>query len=318
MSKECKQPHCFAPDVPCHLGEEDKNKCSLWKEANGHAAPGQGAPSEDLLLPWSGSSLGTVDLPFVVGRSNATVIGIVGPHNSGKTTLLAAWYLLLGQGHRVPHHLFAGSYTMNGWESIAHSLRWEGPTGPTFPLHTSSGSGRSPGLLHAAFRRGEFQSSDFLFADAPGEWFKRWAINREAEDAVGARWVAYHAELFLLIADCEALSGPSKGNARNALQLMAQRLGAERQRRPVALVWSKSDITVSDEIRHPLRELAHRTIPDLKEFSVSVYPSEKESDQIGENHMALLEWVMTQDPIRAPVPSLPLVTDDPFLAFGRV
>src|SRR5260370_18614240 len=188
-----------------------------------------------------------------MGRSNATVIGIVGPHNSGKTTLLAAWYLLLGQGHRVPHRLFAGSYTMNGWESIAHSLRWEGPTGPTFPLHTSSGSGRSPGLLHAAFRRGEFQSSDFLFADAPGEWFKRWAINREAEDAVGARWVAYHADLFLLIADCEALSGPSKGNARNALQLMAQRLGAARQRPTVSLVRAKSDITVSDEIRHTLR-----------------------------------------------------------------
>src|SRR5467141_3447083 len=116
MSKECKHPYCFAPEVPCHLGEEDKSKCSPWNEGNGHVAPEQGAPSEDLLLPWSGNSLGTVDLPFVAGRSDATVVGIVGPQSSGKTTLLAAWYLLSGQGHRVSQHVFAGSYTLSGWE----------------------------------------------------------------------------------------------------------------------------------------------------------------------------------------------------------
>jgi len=321
MSKQCKQPHCFAPDVPCHLGEEDRNQCEIWKESVGHPTADQPeVPSEPegLLFPWSGNSLGTVDVPFVAGRSNPTVIGVVGPQNAGKTTLLAAWYLLLGKGLHIRDYRFASSYTLNGWENIAHSFRWEGHAGPSFPVHTSSRAGRSPGLMHLAFRRRNALATDFLFADAPGEWFKRWAIDRDGEDAVGARWLGDHASAYLLIADCDALAGASGGNARSILQLLIQRLGAERKERPVALVWSKSDLTVPTQIREAVQGLAHRVFPDIKEFSVSVYPSEQEAGSSGQGFMKLLEWAISSPQPRFVVPKLEMASDDPFLMYGRL
>jgi hypothetical protein len=49
-----------------------------------------------------------------------------------------------------------------------------------------------------------------MFADAPGEWFQKWAANRDSADGAGARWVAEHADVFLLVADCEALQAPAR------------------------------------------------------------------------------------------------------------
>jgi hypothetical protein len=173
-------------------------------------------------------------------------------------------------------------------------------------------------LLHAAFRTGNSLSRDFLFADAPGEWFRRWAINRDGEEAVGARWIGAHASVFLLIADCDALAGTSRGSARSMLKLLVQRLGAERKERPVALVWSKSDVKVPLEVREAIREFAHRVIPDIGEFSVSVFPTESDA---GSNHLGfveLLEWVCTTAEPRFVVPVPIMHSDDPFLMYGKL
>lgn len=321
MNKPCDHPNCFAPDVACHMGEQDWKQCDIWKASKGNGRPAEVGPqseAEGLLFPWSGNSLGTVDLPFVAGRTRPTVIGVVGPHKAGKTTLLASWYLLLGQGHHLTGRCFSASYTLAGWESIAHSLRWEGPLGPRFPPHTSSRDGRSPGLLHAAFRAVSLLADDFLFADAPGEWFKRWAMNRDAEGAEGARWVSAHASVFLLVADCDALGGDSPGSARSILQLLLRRLAAERRERPIALVWAKSDVKVPLKVREALQEFAHRMIPDIQEFSVTVLPSEPQVANNELGFMELLEWVVkTPEPIFA-APVSAVHGNDPFLMYGRL
>jgi hypothetical protein len=328
VNRRCSHPHCFAPDVSCHLGEVDLKDCSAWRGAVPEPSAGVVAgveAADGALLPWSGNTLGAVDVPFVAGRSNPTVVGVVGPHNAGKTTLLAAWYLLLGRGTRPGRERrFAGSYTLLGWENIAHSLRWEGNGGLAFPLHTASTAGRVPGLLHLALREAGGRLSDFLFADAPGEWFRRWAVDRDAPDAEGARWVGEHADVLLLVADSESLAGPQRGNARNLMQLLVQRLGAERGGRPTALVWSKADIMVPHEIRATVTEAVRRAVPDAEEFSVSIYPPQKEDGSTGTGpiysgtgFLDLLNWVVT---VRRPSVVLPRADQapiDPLWAFGR-
>jgi hypothetical protein len=155
-----------------------------------------------------GAALGRTDIGFVAGRAKPTLVGLVGPENAGKTTLLAAWYLLIGRGVPISErHRFAGSFTLSGWEAVARSLQWAPGSPPEFPAHTSTRGGREQGLLHFAFREDDEQLRDYLFTDAPGLWFQKWAINEEAADAAGARWIFEHADLFLLMADCAALSG---------------------------------------------------------------------------------------------------------------
>lgn len=312
----CSRSICFAPESTCDLGFLDRAKCSAWKGRDAaEAAPGEMA-TDELLLPWSGSALGLVDLGFVAGRTKPLIVGIVGPQNAGKTTLLAAWYLLIGRDLTASNkRRFAGSYSLAGWEAVAGALRWAPGQQPSFPPHTTSRGGRAPGLLHLAFRDADGEARGYLFADAPGEWFQKWAVNRDAVDGEGARWVAEHADLFLLIADREALSGPNMGSARGSLQLLARRLAAERAGRPVALVWTKSDVAIAPEMEKAVRDAAFGSMPDVVEFSVSIASDTDASDK-GQGLLELLDWTLGIRRQRVSLPPVSAISSDPLFIFG--
>jgi hypothetical protein len=248
------------------------------------------------------------------------VIGVVGPQNAGKTTLLGAWYLLLGRGLAdLDGRLFAGSYSLSGWEAVAGAMRWTPGQPPRFPPHTTSRGGRAPGMLHLALRHeNQGRLVDYLFTDSPGEWFQKWAINTDSQEGVGARWVSEHADAFLVIADREALSGESMGSARGSLQLLAKRLGSERRGRPVALVWTKADLAIPPEIDLAVRKAVFDAIPDAVEFSVSVVAQHggETSENNGSGFVELLRWVVR---VQRPTVDLPPPTassDDPLFVYG--
>ncbi|HZU30594.1 MAG TPA: hypothetical protein VFB79_05730 [Candidatus Angelobacter sp.] len=266
-------------------------------------------------MPWSGRVLGEVDVGFVAGRAKPFIVAIIGPQNAGKTTLLAAWYLLLNHGlDPTPDQRFAGSFSLEGWEAIASSLRWAPGAPPTFPAHTTSREGRTPGLLHLSFRQ-QGRLRDFLFTDAPGEWFQKWALNADAPEAEGARWLSRHADAFLFIADCEALSGNTMGSARGATQLLARRLGSEQQDRPVALVWTKSDIPVSDATAKSIRSVTAQ-ISNLVEFEVSVISEDESASKYGKGLTDLLRWLLELRRSRTALPRIESVSSDPLFLFG--
>jgi hypothetical protein len=313
----CSRPTCFVPDTGCDLGHINPAECPVWTGKSEVTAEVSG-PSEQGLLPWSGSALGLSDLGFLAGRARPFVVGIVGPQNAGKTTLLGAWYLLIGRGTlSTRDRQFAGSYSLAGWESVGGSLRWAPGQPPTFPPHTTSRGGRAPGLLHLAFREDDgSRPKDFLFTDAPGEWFQKWALNRDSPEAAGARWIADRADILLLVADREALAGESMGAARNSIQLLAQRMAAERRGRPIALVWTKSDVDIAPEMKTAVRKAVMDPMPDAKEFAVSIVAPEGDTRGVGRGLLELFDWILSVRREKAMLSKLPRAIVDPLFLFG--
>ena len=268
-------------------------------------------------MPWSGGVLGLTDLGFVAGRSKPIVLAVMGPQNAGKTTLLGACYLLLGQGHRPIDELrFSGSCSLAGWENVASPLRWKpGSIRPAFPPHTTSATARTPGLLHLAFSHDHDHRTDYVITDAPGEWFRKWAVERDAPETEGARWAAKHADAFLIIADREALAGDDMGTARTGVQLLARRVANELCGRPVALVWTKSDVSISDDMKEAVRTSVLRLMPNTPEFFVSILGNPDESENV-QGFLDLLRWILTirRPTVRLPNPAAGNV--DPLFRFG--
>jgi hypothetical protein len=317
--RSCPDKRCHVPDVACRLGEMTPADCLTWCKANEGEEPDPESKRDGskTLFPWTGTALGTAELAFLTGRGDARLIAILGPHNAGKTTLLAAWYQHIGRSGKVGTVPFAGSFTLEGWEAVAHTLRWEGGV-PSFPPHTSSGAGRTPGMLHLAIRDQSKELYDFLFADSPGEWFQRWAVDNAASDAEGARWLALRASAFLITADCEALAGSSRGSARSTLIQLVRRTASERRGRPTAIVWTKADIAIAPQMRTTIMEAARTAIPDIAEFSCSVTDFQLENQTITaeESAKAILQWTIEMNGrgVNLNLPDLPV--DDPFFNFG--
>ena len=311
----CPQQNCFADDnITCSLGHMQREMCPQWKSISTEEV--NESPDDDqMLLPWSGLAMGGLDLNFVSGKTKPITIGIIGPESAGKTTILGAFYLLLGRGLLTNTCSFSNSYTLAGWEAVAHSLRWKPGQPPNFPPHTPSGTARSPGMLHLSFRGEDGALRDFIFADAPGEWFQKWAINEQDIEAEGARWIAQHADVMLLIADREALAGPHKGSARNNFQLIAQRTVAEAKGRPIVLVWTKGDIDVEKAIELRIKQAIASSKPNTPEFTVSVHPCGETGAEKG--LCELFSWILSTKRAGVDVPLTEISSHDPFFRFGR-
>ena len=315
---ECPQETCFWSDgLGCSLGHLDPSNCPALKTAPSVKQDDQQSPPDFVSMPWSGSVFGLADLGFVAARRKPILLAVLGPQNAGKTTLLGACYLLLGRGYRPNDDLrFAGSYSLAGWENVASPMRWKpGSVPPAFPPHTSSITARSPGLLHLAFKRDHGHRTDYIITDAPGEWFRKWAVERDASEAEGARWAAEHADAFVLVADREALAGPDMGTARTGIQLLARRLAHELRGRPVALVWTKSDVSISDEMEKVVRSTVRKVIPEVPEFSVTIMTNIDEPDNV-QGFLDLLRWILNIRRTTVPLPEPVTSNSDPFFRFN--
>ena len=244
------------------MGHIDRGECENWKKQ-----PDAENASEEISteltsdVPWNGYALGTSDLAILGGRGSPLVIGLVGPPDSGKTSLLAFLYMWLLRYGKIVDWQFSGSWTLGGWESVVQHSRWAGETPPSFPPHTSS-SGRHPGVLHATFRDTKGRLRDVLFTDAPGEWFTQWARIPEDAAAEGARWVIDHADVLLMLIDSAALADPKKlPNSRRATRDLIERIGAVASHLPLAVVWTKEDVSIPDQAKDALVRACAEFVP---------------------------------------------------------
>jgi hypothetical protein len=307
-NRKCALSNCLEPqEIGCNRGFEFIEDCPHWREgaapqisdgsgaeATGRQTPPKTDPQGDgrqRHLPWTGNSLGTGDMELVTACNPTTLIGVVGPYNSGKTSLLTLMYLLVQHGDQASFAKFAGSWSLIGWENLATKFRWrKGESGPKFPPHTSRGAGRKPGLLHLAFRNHLNDRDDFLLTDPPGEWFGSWAQNASAEGAEGARWIDAHADRFLLLVDREALAAKERGRERDNLRDLARRLSAGLRGRPLAVVWTKSDVVVLPTIEEDLRNCFKMEFPNHAEFRVRIRFGDEDRSEVEEPCLRLMEW----------------------------
>lgn len=275
MNPRCQDAECYVHQgESCRLGEVDHAQCAKWTAVTPGTEPETAAPSTPAArVCWSGSALGPADLANLTPRGRSILVGVLGAHDAGKTTLLIGNYLLLLRGNTLADARFAGSRTLGAWESLAAWTRYDPAVHPPrFPPHTPRGTSRVPGLLHFALRGAHDEFRDILLTDAPGEWFTRWAIKADAPDAEGARWVAEKADAFLVFADCVRLSGPERGPARNELRQLLERLGNHVGSRPTVLVWAKHEDKqpVPDGIQTAIARALEEQIPHAVQVRASV------------------------------------------------
>jgi len=313
VTKTCQRKHCYAPDNSCLMGEDDYRLCKYWAQGENQVEDGKTQDGGSILLPWSGGAFGVADLSYLASQTHPRVVALIGPLNSGKTTLLATMFLLLLRGKMPPGFGLARSLTLGGWETVAHWMKWKSGQGPQFPEHTTSREQRVPGLLHVGMRDDSGGLTDLAVSDAPGEWFRRWAVDETAADAAGARWLAANADAFVLVVDSEALSGEDRGPAQVTYELLAERIASHVNYRPVRIVWTKSDITITTQMVSRMNdrfsavfgscETSHITVNKLGDL-----PHEQDA------FLNLLGWMLTASTEAKPNVPAP-VSADYFLAF---
>lgn len=272
VSPRCSDDNCFVlMGEQCRSGESDYSRCPNWTTSVAQdGAIKEVEPATSFRVPWSGSALGLQDLSALVPRGRTILVGVLGAHDAGKTTLLVGTYLGLCRGDRLARARFAGSRTLGAWESLAAWTRFDDAARPpTFPPHTPRGTSRVPGLLHLALRDDKAALRDVLLADAPGEWFTKWSVREDSDEAAGARWVVEHADAFLVVADCKRLSEAKRGGTRRDTRQLIERLGNHVAGRPTVFVWAKSDHTPPEGIQRALREALNTHIPHATEASTT-------------------------------------------------
>lgn len=315
MPALCSKEHCFVLDDRCLMGEDDPKTCEFFNLETPNEASTEVAATTPA-LPWGGNAFGLADLSYLASLSRPRLVGIIGPHNAGKTTLLATIYLLLHRGDGPIAATFSRSLTLGGWEAIATNLRFDGWSGPTFPAHTTMREARVPGLLHLGLRNRQTDGllNDLVISDAPGEWFRRWAINEAASDVQGARWIAEKSDGFIIVLDSGALSGSGSGATLNIYQQIFERVKKHAGQRPIHIVWTKSDIQMPAEIRARLQERLEAIFPDAPASSVSI-KSLSEDESVRSKYMDLLKWMLSLNKAsRGPIEKARR-TNDPFLCY---
>ena len=311
MSGRCENPLCFFHEGEgCAIGEPNHTACARWHGETENTASAPADYGQLTRVPWSGSALGLADLAQLTPRGRHLLIGVLGAHDAGKTTLLTACYLHLLRGYNIGEYRFAGSRTLGAWESLASHTRFDDPIkGPAFPPHTPRGTERVPGLLHLALRNQQDEHRDVFLTDAPGEWFTRWAVKEDAPEAEGAHWTAQHADAFMVFADCKRLSGDLPVQARRDTQQLIERLSNHVGQRQVMLVWAKSDYTPSAPIRNGIRATLNRRIAKAQDFDVSTQHLGMLSGAMGK----IIE-VAWNAPLARPI-NEPRICPKPFFAY---
>lgn len=320
MAGKCSQPTCFPDEHGCNVeGYKNLKKCKYYNKTesiNEVEESDATIPTDEYYrIPWTGNTFGITDLNFLTASAKPILIGIAGVASAGKTSFLASLYCLLRHGRKIGDYSFAGSLTLNGWEDIAWYLSWKENGNIQFPPHTANNSGRVPGLLHLALKNSLGEKTDLIFTDAPGEWFDHWRNNMNSENAKGAKWIHDNSDAFLLFADCETLVGTKRGQAKLQVNSVADRLFENIEDRPIGLIWSKSDIEITEITKDQITQhLEQKPYIHFNQFKTSV--KEGQDGILHQNICDSINWIIEK--LKSNINSNPqidsLIPEDMFLS----
>ena len=321
--KDCIQEDCMPGIASCQYGypANEIHKCKFYKPEKSQDVNFKIDQIAAQLIPWGGVSLGQRDISDLAACRPLTMIGVIGLQNSGKTTLLTLLYCMLRQGNKIGNYRFAGSLTLPAWETLAYYMTWKAGNHIAFPPHTAGSVGRIPGLLHLTLKADNGHLRDILITDAKGEWFKEWSLNANTETAQTPNWIHKYSSAFILVADCDELSGINRGTTRDEVKDLFNRLNNNLDKRPVALAWAKSDIELREKLKDNL--LGHLQIDGspITNFYVSAYKNKAQNDDFWHQQvLKLFEYMLTKTENK--LMELPIISrrrqNDLFLSFGIV
>lgn len=177
MLVECPQENCTVGTTgKCLLNNEPASSCPHYQALTEDI---EGSVDEELLSEpeqnpsfQSSNTLTEDSLSLLTGGRYCTIVGIIGPPDSGKTAVLVSLYLLLSHG-RLAGFEYADSRSLMALDEISRGARrWAGGTPPQqMTAHTELSDDRAAGFLHLKVRAAEHAAAiDFLLPDLPGEW----------------------------------------------------------------------------------------------------------------------------------------------------
>ncbi len=163
------------------------------------------APATNVTLS-SGEDLTPEAAAAITQQSVTRVILFAGAVGSGKTTLMASIYERF-QEHPLAGYLFAGSYTLAGFEQRCHLARIASERTRPDTERTSLAQGFR--FLHLRVRGEDLRdpSRDLLLADVSGERFRR---ARDSTDECEGLDILLRADRLVILVDCERLVEPRK------------------------------------------------------------------------------------------------------------
>lgn len=244
---EHPQPELTCPD----LAREDPAAAPPPSPSTQAMSPGAtvdpGTPA-----PWSGRHLDPGGLYDLMQHTPARLIGVLGPYNAGKTTLLTSIFLQVAsdrRNHEFPYH-FASSRTLHSWRQLIDRARaWSGK--PTDEIVAHTPTAEEAGFLHLGLRptsRSDDRHIDVLLSDLAGEWITDWAVRAQELSRQRLAFLR-RCDGFVVLADSAELMGQKAGQMDATLAAILRRLGdlpppATAHQRGLALVFSKFDLVV--------------------------------------------------------------------------
>jgi hypothetical protein len=238
-NRECR----IAQGGTCIEGHDDLAKCPFYGREPEEIDDELVDDSQDVADAFDGFHLPDA-LPLDMGGTDkvlamlpSRMIGVIGVHDSGKTSVIAGLFDLLQIGP-VSDCTFAGSSTLHGLEIICHDARVASERNEPHSERTKRGEVR---FYHIDVRRnGAFHS--LLIADRSGEEYEE--VADLAANAAGM-FELRRADVITILVDGRRLASPSdRADVIGAIPLIVQGMaenGAFLRKPNLAIVLTKND-----------------------------------------------------------------------------
>jgi hypothetical protein len=238
-NRECR----IAQDGKCIEGHDDLARCPFYGKEPEEIDDEPDDHGQDAADTFDGVHLPDA-LPLDSGGTDKTLtmlpsrmIGVIGVHDSGKTSLIGGLFDLFQLGE-VSDCTFAGSSTLQGLEIICHDARVASERNEPHSERTKRGEVR---FYHIDVRRnGALQS--LLIADRSGEEYEEVAdLAANAADMFELR----RADVITILVDGRRLASPSdRADVIGAIPLIVRGMaenGAFLRKPNLAIVLTKND-----------------------------------------------------------------------------
>lgn len=258
-NRECR----IAQGGKCIEGHDDLAKCPYYGREPEEIDDEQHDDAQDVADAFDGVHLPDA-LPLESGRADnvlamlpSRMIGVIGVHDSGKTSVIAGLFDLFQMGP-VSDVTFAGSSTLHGLEIICHNARVASERDEPHSERTKRGDVR---FYHIDLRRGSALQS-LLIADRSGEEYEE--VADIAANATGM-FELRRADVITVLVDGRRLASLSdRADVMGAIPLIIQGMvenGAFVRKPNLAIVLTKDD-TVQASPRKDRVEQDFRAIVD--------------------------------------------------------